>query len=183
MPSRLHDFWQINIYKSQKAIAEIIIMNTVERIPITKQGYDTLKKELEHLKAVERPRNIQAIEEARAHGDLSENAEYHAAKERQAFIEKRVSELGYKILNAQVIDPELLAKDRVVFGCRVILENIDTGESTEYQLVGPDESNVEKGLISIASPLGNAIIGKIPGDIINFIAPSGKRSYELVEIL
>ena len=159
------------------------MMNSVERIPITKQGYESLKKELEYLKTVERPRNILAIETARAHGDLSENAEFHAAKERQAFIEGRLGELGYKLLNAEVIDPDTLAKDWAVFGCRVVLENIDTGENIEYQLVGPDESNIEKGLISVASPLGRAIIGKKPGDIVNFMAPSGKRSYELVDIL
>ena len=159
------------------------MMNSVERIPITKQGYESLKKELEHLKAIERPRNIRAIEEARAHGDLSENAEFHAAKERQAFIEGRVSELGYKLLNAEVIDPNALSTDRAVFGCRVVLENIDSGETMEYQLVGPDESNVEKGLISVSSPLGKAIIGKKPGDMVNFVAPSGRRSYELVDIL
>ncbi len=159
------------------------MMNSVERIPITKQGYESLKRELEHLKAIERPRNIRAIEEARAHGDLSENAEFHAAKERQAFIEGRVSELGYKLLNAEVIDPDALSKERAVFGCRVVLENIDSGETMEYQLVGPDESNVEKGLISVSSPLGKAIIGKKPGDMVNFVAPSGRRSYELVDIL
>lgn len=182
MPCRLRGFWQSNICRWSNPQTGVTMMNNVERIPITKQGYETLKKQLEHLKAIERPQNIKAIEEARAHGDLSENAEFHAAKERQAFIERRVSELGYKLLNAEVIDPDTMAKDRVVFGCRVILENIETGENSEYQLVGPDESDVEKGLISVASPLGRAIIGKKPGDLVNFTAPSGKRSYELVDI-
>ncbi|MFC1798672.1 transcription elongation factor GreA [Thermodesulfobacteriota bacterium] len=158
-------------------------MNNAERIPITKEGFESLRKELEHLKSVVRPLNIKAIEEARAHGDLSENAEYHAAKERQSFIEGRVNELGYKILNAEVIDPAMLAKDRVVFGSTVVLDNVETGEEIKYQLVGPDESDIEKGRVSVTSPLGKAIVGKKPGDEITFMAPSGKRSYELVEIV
>lgn len=155
----------------------------MEQTPITKEGYEALKKELEHLKTVERPQNIRAIEEARAHGDLSENAEYHAAKERQSFIEGRMGELGYKLSSATVVDPDKAPKDRVVFGCTMVLENIDTGESIEYQLVGPDEFDISKGRISIASPLGKAILGKKPGDEITLVAPGGKRSYELVEIL
>lgn len=155
----------------------------MEQTPITKEGYEALKKELEHLKTVERPQNIRAIEEARAHGDLSENAEYHAAKERQSFIEGRMGELGYKLSSATVVDPDKAPKDRVVFGCTMVLENIDTGESIEYQLVGPDEFDISKGRISIASPLGKAILGKKPGDEIILVAPGGKRSYELVEIL
>jgi transcription elongation factor GreA len=150
---------------------------------MTREGYQTLKKELEHLKSVERPRVIRAIEEARSHGDLSENAEYDAAKERQAFVEGRVSELGYKLGNAEIIEPDKLPKDRAVFACTVVLENIDTGEDVEYQLVGPEESNIEKGRISVTSPLGKAIIGKKPGEEIVLTAPGGKRVYELVEIL
>ena len=155
----------------------------MERIPMTRQGYQTLKKELEHLKSVERPQVIKAIEEARSHGDLSENAEYNAAKERQAFIEGRVSELGYKLGNAEIIDVDDLPKDRAVFACTVVLENVDTGEDVEYQLVGPEESNIEKGRISVTSPLGKAIIGKKPGEEIVLNAPAGKRVYELVEIV
>ncbi len=155
----------------------------MERIPMTRQGYQTLKKELEHLKAVERPQVIRAIEEARSHGDLSENAEYDAAKERQAFIEGRVSELGYKLGNAEIIDVNDLPKDRAVFACTVVLENIDTGDDVEYQLVGPEESNIEEGRISVTSPLGKAILGKKPGEEIVLNAPAGKRVYELVEIL
>ena len=150
---------------------------------MTKNGYHTLKKELEHLKSVERPQVIRAIEEARSHGDLSENAEYDAAKERQAFIEGRVSELGYKLGNAEIIEPDNLPKDRAVFACTVVLENIDTGEDVEYQLVGPEESDIEQGRISVTSPLGKAIIGKKPGEEIVLNAPGGKRVYELVEIL
>lgn len=154
----------------------------MERIPITKEGYEALKNELEHLKTVKRPQNIKAIEEARAHGDLSENAEFAAAKERQAFIEGRINELGYKLGNADIIDPDTLPKDRAVFACKVVLENIDTGESVEYKLVGPDESDIEKGRISVSSPLGQTIIGKKEGDEIILQAPGGKRSYELIKI-
>ena len=154
----------------------------MERIPITKNGYEKLRRELIHLKSVDRPQNIKAIEEARAHGDLSENAEFDAAKERQAFIESRINELGYKLGNADVIEPDNLPKDRAVFGCGVILENIDTGESVEYQLVGPDESNIEEGRISVKSPLGLAIIGREVGEEVSVLAPAGKRTYEIVEI-
>jgi len=155
----------------------------LNRVPITKKGYETLKKELNNLKTVERPLNIKAIEEARAHGDLSENAEFDAAKERQGFIEARISDLQYKLGNADIIDPDKILKDCAVFGCTVVLENIDTGEGIEYQLVGPDESDIENGLISVSSPLGRAIIGKKPGDEIVLNAPAGKRLYELTEIL
>lgn len=155
----------------------------MKQVPITRQGYDTLKKELLQLKSVERPKNIKAIEEARAHGDLSENAEFEAAKERQGFLEARINELEYKLGNAEIIDPDLLPKDKAVFGCRVVLENIDTGEEVIYQLVGPDESNIKEGRISIGSPLGEAIVGKTFGDEIMINAPGGKRHYELVDIL
>jgi transcription elongation factor GreA len=155
----------------------------LDRIPITRDGYEVLKKELENLKRVERPQNIKAIEEARAHGDLSENAEFDAAKDRQGFIEGRIGELGFKLANADVIDPENLPKDRAVFGTRVLLENIDTGEDVEYQLVGPDESDIASGRISVSSPLGQAILGKKPGDELALEVPAGKRIYELVDIL
>ena len=155
----------------------------MERIPITKQGFENLKNELARLKTVERPENIKAIEEARAHGDLSENAEFDAAKDRQGFIEGRINELTYKISNADVIDPDDLSRERVVFASRVMLENIDTEERVEYQIVGPDESDIEKGMISVSSPLGRAMIGKKPGDEITVQAPGGKRHYELLEIL
>ncbi len=155
----------------------------MERIPITQEGFDALQNELRHLKAVERPANIKAIEEARAHGDLSENAEFEAAKDRQGFIEGRIGEIGYKIANADIVDLSKLSKEKVIFGSRVLLENVDTGEEIEYQLIGPEESDVEKNRISIASPLGRAILGKKPGDEINFNAPGGKKCYELIEIL
>ncbi|MFH2066930.1 MAG: transcription elongation factor GreA [Pseudomonadota bacterium] len=155
----------------------------MERVPITKTGYEVLKKELVQLKSVERPLNIKAIEEARAHGDLSENAEFDAAKDRQGFIEGRIGELEFKLANADIIDPSNLSKDKAVFGCRVLLENADTGDEVEYQLVGPDESDIDEGRISVSSPLGKAIIGKVPGDEVVLNAPGGKRSYELIEIL
>lgn len=155
----------------------------MNKIPLTKKGYEALKFELERLKRVERPANIRAIEEARSHGDLSENAEYAAAKDRQSFLEGRIGELEYKLAAADIIDIDKLPKGKAVFGSRVLLENIDTGEDVEYQLVGPDESNVEAGRISISSPLGKAIIGKKPGDELTVTVPGGKRSYELVEIL
>jgi len=155
----------------------------LRQVPITRQGYDKLKKELANLKSVERPQNIKAIEEARAHGDLSENAEFDAAKERQAFLEGRINDLEFKLGNADVIDPDKLSKDNAVFGCTVVLENIDTGDEVKYQLVGPDESDINEGRISVASPLGRAMLGKTIGDEISINAPGGKRSYELIEIL
>ena len=155
----------------------------MERIPITREGYEALKKEIEKIKKIDRPMNIKAIEEARAHGDLSENAEFEAAKDRQAFIEGRLMEIGYSLANADIVDPDTLPKDRAVFASTVVLENIDTGETFEYQLVGPNESDIEKGRISVTSPLGKAIIGKKPGEEIIMVAPGGKRYYELLDIL
>lgn len=155
----------------------------MDRIPLTPEGYEALSKELENLKRFERPQNIKAIEEARAHGDLSENAEFTAAKERQGFIEGRIGELGFKLANADVINIDNLPRDRAVFGTKVLLENLDTGEEVEYQLVGSDESDIENGRISVSSPLGKAILGKKPGDELTLEVPGGKRLYELVEIL
>ena len=155
----------------------------MDRIPITKKGYEVLKKELNNLKKVERPQNIKAIEEARAHGDLSENAEFDAAKDRQGFIEGRIGELTFKLANADIIDTDKLPRDRAVFGSKVVVENIDTGEDIEYQLVGPEESDIEKGRISVSSPLGKEIIGKKQGDEFALQVPGGRRNYELVEII
>ncbi|MBW2252839.1 MAG: transcription elongation factor GreA, partial [Deltaproteobacteria bacterium] len=153
----------------------------MDRTPITKKGYEVLKKELNNLKKVERPQNIKAIEEARAHGDLSENAEFDAAKDRQGFIEGRIGELTFKLANADIIDTDKLPRDRAVFGSKVVVENIDTGEDVEYQLVGPEESDIKKGRISVSSPLGKEIIGKKPGDEFVLQVPGGRRNYELVE--
>ncbi|RPJ75219.1 MAG: transcription elongation factor GreA [Desulfobacteraceae bacterium] len=156
----------------------------MERMPVTPEGYQAIRKELEKLKRVERPENIRAIEEARAHGDLSENAEYAAAKDRQSFIEGRIGELEYKLAYLQVIDPVDLPRDRVVFGSRVLLGNLETGEDVKYQLVGPDESDVGNGRISVVSPLGRAMLGRKPGDeLIVEVPGGGKRTYELIEIL
>ncbi|MCF8036066.1 MAG: transcription elongation factor GreA [Desulfobacteraceae bacterium] len=155
----------------------------MRQVPITKQGYETLKNELSQLRSVERPRNIKAIEEARAHGDLSENAEFDAAKERQSFLDARINELEYKLANADVIDPDQLTKEKAVFGCTVVLENVDTGDEVTYQLVGPEESNIKEGRISVGSPLGQAIVGKQLGDEIVVDAPGGRRNYELVDIV
>lgn len=155
----------------------------MEQIPITKDGYAALKKELERLKTVERPENIKAIEVARAHGDLSENAEYHAAKERQSFLEGRIGEIGFKLGNAKVIDPETVPKDRVRFASKVLLENVDSGEEIEYMIVGPDEADIKVGKISVSSPVGVGLIGKAPGEEVIVQAPGGKRIYEILDIL
>jgi len=155
----------------------------LDRVPVTKQGFEALRKELQNLKKNDRPQNIKAIEEARAHGDLSENAEYAAAKDRQGFIEGRINELEFKLANIDIIDTDKLPKDRAVFGCKVVLENIETGEDVSYQLVGPDESDIKNGRISVSSPLGKALIGRKPGDELILEVPGGKRMYELVEIL
>ena len=155
----------------------------MDQIPVTKQGFATLKKELERLKTVDRPEIIKAIEVARAHGDLSENAEYHAAKERQSFIEGRIGELSYKIGNAKVIDPDSVGKEVVRFASRVLVENLDTEEEQEYMIVGEDEADIKKGKISVSSPLGSALIGKRLGEEAILQAPGGKRIYEVVDIL
>jgi transcription elongation factor GreA len=155
----------------------------LDRVPLTKQGFEALKKELANLKKNDRPQNIKAIEEARAHGDLSENAEYAAAKDRQSFIEGRIKVLEFKLANADIIQTEKLPKDRAVFGSRVVLENVETGKAVSYQLVGSDESDIENGRISVSSPLGKAILGRKPGDELSLEVPGGKRVYELIEIL
>jgi len=158
-------------------------MKKLEQIPITNEGFENLKQELARLKTVDRPATIKAIEVARAHGDLSENAEYDAAKDRQAFIEGRIGELGYKIAAAKVIDPGSVPKESVRFASRVVLENLDSGEEVEYMIVGQEESDIKRGRISVSSPLGTALLGKKPGDEVSLQAPGGKRVYEVVEIL
>ncbi len=155
----------------------------MDRVPITPEGYDALKKELNRLKTVERPMNIKAIETARAHGDLSENAEFDAAKEKQSFLEGRIGELSYKLGNAVIIDPETVSRDCIRFASRVLVENLDSGDETEYQIVGPDEADIKKGKISMTSPLGSALLGKKPGDEAVIQAPGGRRTYEIIDIL
>ncbi len=151
--------------------------------PITKRGADLLKAELHRLKTVERTAVIQAISEARAQGDLSENADYDAAKERQGFIEGRIQEIEGKLSAAQVIDPSSVdAGGRVVFGATVELEDEDTGDRVKYQIVGEDEADLKLGLINISSPIARALIGKEEGDTAVVQAPGGERSYEVVAV-
>jgi transcription elongation factor GreA len=149
---------------------------------MTPAGYEALKETVRQLKQVERKQVIKTIQEARAHGDITENAEFEAAKERQAFIEGKISELEHKIACADVIDPSQVKTDRVMFGCTVVLYNLDTDEEVRYQLVGPEESDVSRGRISVSSPLGKAMIRREVGDQIVVQAPGGKRRYELVDI-
>lgn len=154
----------------------------MEKIPTTAEGYERLVAELKTLKSVERPAVIRAIAEAREHGDLSENAEYAAARERQSFIEGRVLELEDKISRAEIIDPSKLSTDKVTFGTTVTLADEDTDEETTYTLVGAEESDVSAGRLSIQAPLARAIIGKSVGDTIEVTTPRGSKSYEVVKI-
>ncbi len=154
----------------------------MERIPFTREGLAKVKSELEQLEGVERPVNIKAIEEARAHGDLSENAEYHAAKERQSFLEGKINELKSVIGRAEVIKIEEGPVDSVIFGKTVLLYDLNTDEEVSYQLLGPYESDPEKGRISVLSPLGQALIGREVGDEIKVNTPVGIHEYEIVEI-
>ena len=152
-------------------------------IPITKRGAEKLKTELHRLKTIERPSVIQAIAEARAQGDLSENAEYEAAKDRQGFIEGRILEVEGKLSAAQIIDPTAVdAGGRVVFGATVDLEDEKTGDSVTYQIVGEDEADLKQGLINISSPIARALIGKEEGDTAEVQAPGGLRRYEVVAV-
>jgi len=152
------------------------------KIPITKPGFENLKKELEHLKCVLIPANIRDIEEARGHGDLSENAEYTAAKEKQSFLHGKLQELENNLALANVIDLSTLSDDKVVFGATVIIEEVNTGTQTNYQLVGPLESNINANRISVTSPIGKALIGKCIGDEVKVQTPGGVRNFEVVDI-
>jgi transcription elongation factor GreA len=155
----------------------------VIKIPITVKGAELLRAELHQLKSVERPSVINAISEARAQGDLSENAEYDAAKERQSFVEGRIAEIEAKLSNAQIIDPSQLDADgRCVFGATVDLEDADSGDAVTYQIVGDDEANIKLGKISVSSPIARALIGKSIGDVADVQAPGGIRSYEIVDV-
>ncbi len=152
-------------------------------IPITVRGAEKLKDELQRLKSVERYAIARAIAEARAHGDLSENAEYEAAKQRQGFIEGRIIEIESKLAAAQVIDPATLdAGGRVVFGATVALADEETGDAVTYQIVGEDEADLKQGLISVGSPIARSMIGKEAGDVAEFRAPGGVRRFEIVEV-
>ena len=154
------------------------------KVPLTVRGAEMLKAELQRLKSVERPSLIEAIAEARAQGDLSENAEYEAAKERQAFVEGRIAELEAKISNAQVIDPtELNADGRVVFAATVKLLDMESDDEVTYQIVGDDEADIKEGKVSINSPIARAMIGKEAGDVAEVVAPGGIREYEILDVL
>jgi transcription elongation factor GreA len=150
---------------------------------MTPRGFTRLQEELKHLKSVERPQVIRALEEARAHGDLSENAEYHAAKERQSFIEGRVAEIEDKISRAEVIETSKLSGSIVRFGATVTLADEDTDEKSTYQIVGPDEGDIAKGLLSLTAPLARALIGKTKGDSVEVSTPRGSKAYEIVRVV
>jgi len=152
------------------------------RSPITRNGYNNLHKELENLKKVTRPQVIKAIEEARAHGDISENAEFVAAKEQQSFVEKKIREIEQKLANSEIIDSLNLTDGKVGFGSTVTLENLHQGGQATYQIVGPDESDISSGKISIASPLGKALIGKKTEDEVKVQTPGGAKSYTILKI-
>jgi len=155
----------------------------MSKIPLTVKGAERLRAELHQLKTVERPKVISAIAEARSHGDLSENAEYEAAKERQGFVEGRIKEIDSKLANAQIIDPKLLDADgRCVFGATLDLEDQDSGTQVCYQIVGEDEADIKAGKISVNSPIARALIGKFAGDIAQVQAPGGLREYEVLDV-
>ncbi len=153
-----------------------------KKIPMTKDGYEKLKKELDRLIKVERPRNIRDIEEARAHGDLSENAEYHAAKERQGHIDAKKRELEHKLAHAQIIDVSKLSNEKAVFGATVTIADTDTGETKKFTLVGQEEADLKKGKISVQSPVGKALIGHKAGDVVTIKTPAKTVEYEIQEI-
>ena len=155
----------------------------MNKVPLTVNGAERLREELHRLKTIDRPAVIAAIAEARAHGDLSENAEYDAAKERQGFIEGRIQEVEGKLSNAQIIDPKLLDADgRCVFGATVEMEDQDSGDTVTYQIVGEDEADIKTGKISVNSPVARALIGKYAGDVAQVQAPGGIREYEIIDI-
>jgi transcription elongation factor GreA len=154
----------------------------MQKIPMTAAGYQRLEVELKNLKTVERPAVIRAISEAREHGDLSENAEYHAAKERQGWIESRILELEDKLRRAEVIDVSKLSGDKVKFGATVVLADEDTDEESTYQIVGADEADIKSGLLSITAPLARALVGKSAGESVEVSTPSGAKAYEIVSV-
>ncbi|MDP9084698.1 MAG: transcription elongation factor GreA [Pseudomonadota bacterium] len=155
----------------------------MKRTPMTLRGAEILRVELKHLKSEARPNVIKAIAEARAHGDLSENAEYHAAREQQSFIEGRINQIEFNLSNCEIIDvTKLNATGRVVFGCTLELEDQDGGSKVVYQLVGDDEADIKNGLLSVSSPIARALIGKSQGDVVDVTTPGGTRSYEIVSV-
>ncbi|RJX30821.1 MAG: transcription elongation factor GreA [Oxalobacter sp.] len=153
-------------------------------VPLTKRGAEILRQDLHRMKTKDRYEVIAAIAEARSHGDLSENAEYDAAKERQAFIEGKIAELESKLSSAQIIDPSTLdAEGRVVFGATVKLEDLESGQTVQYQIVGVDEADLKESKVSITSPIARALIGRVAGEVVEVQAPSGGREYEILEVL
>ncbi|HEX5340017.1 MAG TPA: transcription elongation factor GreA [Gammaproteobacteria bacterium] len=155
----------------------------MSKTPLTVRGAERLREELKHLKTVERPRIIQAIAEARAHGDLSENAEYHAAREQQSFAEGRVQEIEFKLSNAEIIDvTQLNAGGKVVFGATVLLADEENGNQVSYQIVGEDEADIKQGRISVNSPIARALIGKQQDDVAVVKTPAGERQFEIIEV-
>jgi len=155
----------------------------VKRSPVTLKGAERLRNELKKLKSEDRPNVIKAIAEARSHGDLSENAEYHAAREQQSFIEGRIAEIESRLSNAEIIDVARLAgSSKVVFGATVDLEDQDDGSKLVYQIVGEDEADIRRGLVSITSPIARALVGKSSGDVIDVVAPGGTRTYEIMAV-
>jgi transcription elongation factor GreA len=153
-----------------------------DSIPMTKGGADAIKRELKRLKSVERPRIVQEISVARDHGDLSENAEYHAAKEKQSHVEGRIQMLEDRLARAEIIDVSRLAGERVVFGATVKLQDTDSGQSTQYTIVGEMEADLKKGRISITSPIARGLIGREVGDSVRIRTPGGEREYEILEL-
>ncbi len=154
----------------------------IDKVPIMREGLEKLKQELHNILTVERPRNIKAIEEARSHGDLSENAEYHAAKEKQSFLEAKINELEMAISRSEIIEIDTGQTETIIFGTTVELRNIANNQNVKYQLVGPYESDPESGRISVTSPLGKALIGKEEGDDIEIKTPGGVQEFEILEI-
>lgn len=155
----------------------------MKRNPMTLRGAEALRNELKRLKSEDRPRVIKAIAEARSHGDLSENAEYHAAREQQGFIEGRIGEIESKLSTAEIIDPTSVTNNgKVIFGATVDLEGQDDGKTICYQIVGEDEADIKAGRISITSPIARALVGKSAGDVVDVAAPGGTRSYEIVSV-
>ncbi|MCP5141532.1 MAG: transcription elongation factor GreA [Chromatiales bacterium] len=155
----------------------------MSKVPMTAKGAERLREELKELKQVERPNVIKAIAEAREHGDLKENAEYHAARERQGFIEGRIQDIEGKLSHAEIIDvTKIDAGGRVIFGCTVDIADEDSGDELTYQIVGEDEADIKKGMISVTSPIARALIGRSEGDVVTFQAPGGEKTFEILEV-
>jgi transcription elongation factor GreA len=154
----------------------------MDKVPMTPEGHAAMHTELQFLKSTERPRISKEIGIAREHGDLRENAEYHAAKEKQGMVEARIRELEDKIARAEVIDPSSFSGEKIKFGARVTLEDVDSGKTVEYRIVGPDEASMEKGTISVTAPLSRALIGRMSGDEVTVRAPGGERTYSVTQV-